>query len=88
MQKLAKYSLKIVYLPGLKNSVADALSRQPGEASWPKDTDIGYSNSRAHALHDPVVFAAVEDWLKVVVSNLVLEVYIETIKTDCPLVIH
>ena len=55
-----------MYLPGLKNSVADALSRQPGKIGWPYDIDINHSGSGPHSLQDPVGFAAIEDWLKIV----------------------
>ena len=50
-----------MYLPGLKDSTADSLSREPGEAGPPDDIDIKYSSSEPHALQEPVVFAAVED---------------------------
>ena len=30
----------VSYLPGLKNSVPDALSRQPSEVGWPDEGDI------------------------------------------------
>ena len=56
----------IIYLPGLKNSVADALSRQPGEVNYPDDIDIGDLGSGPRELEDPVTFVAIEDWLKVV----------------------
>ena len=48
-------------LPGLRNSVADTLSRQPSAAGYPDDINIGGSGSRLHALQDPVVFFAVKD---------------------------
>ena len=56
LQKLAESSFKIVYLSGLRNSVADALSRQPGELGQLNDGNIGDSGSRARVLQDPVVF--------------------------------
>ena len=62
---LVEFSLIIVYLPGLRNSVADAFSRQPGEMDQPHDGDIGDSASGLYALQGHVVFAAVEDCLKV-----------------------
>ena len=43
--------------------------------------NIGDSGSRLHALQDPVVFAAVKDWLQVVAPHLVLIDCIEAIKT-------
>ena len=59
LQKLAEFSLKSVYLPGLKNSVEDAVSREPAEAGYPDEGDIGDSSSGPCAPQDPVVFTAV-----------------------------
>ena len=61
LQKLAEFTLKIVYLLSLKNLVADTLSRWPQEAGQHDDADIGESNSGPYTLQDPVVFGAVED---------------------------
>ena len=61
MQKLVEFSLKIVNLLNLRNSVSNALSRHSGEVVWPNDKDIGYFESRIYDLQDPVAFAAVED---------------------------
>ena len=41
MHRLADFSLKVVYLPGLKNSAADALRRPPFEMGWPSNSGIG-----------------------------------------------
>ena len=71
----------MVYLPGLWYSVEDALSRQPGEADQPADSNIGDYHSRLPALQDPVIFSAVDDWLKAVAPHLVLTGYIEAMKT-------
>ena len=70
-----------MYLPGLKNSMADALSRQPAEVDCPDDIDIEDSGGRPRALQHPVVFAAIEGWLKVVVPYLVLAGCIKVMKT-------
>ena len=50
MQKLAKFSLKTAYLLGLKNLVADLLSKQPDEACFPDDVDIGEYASGPYTL--------------------------------------
>ena len=59
-----------MHLPGLNNSVANALSRQPGEVVYPDDTNIG--DSFSELLQDPVVFTVFEEFWKVVVLYLVL----------------
>ena len=66
LQELAEFSVKIVYFPGLRYSGSDALSRQPCEAGQPDDDDIGDFGGGPYALQDPIIFAAVEVWLKVV----------------------
>ena len=68
--KISWVFLKTVYLPGLKNSVADALSRQP-DLSGPCYIDIGDSCSEPYALYDPVS-GAIKNWLKVLAIHLVL----------------
>ena len=60
-QKLAEFSLRIVYLLGFNNLVANALSKQLDEASQPNDAGIGESRSELYALQDPVIYAAIED---------------------------
>ena len=50
-----------MYLPGLKDLVAEKLSRQPDEASYPDDTDTGHSGSGPHILHDPLGFGVVKN---------------------------
>ena len=49
--------------------MADALSRQPEEVVQPNDGDSGDFGSGLHALQNPIVFAAVEDWLQVLVPT-------------------
>ena len=80
--KMAEFSFKTVYLLGMNNSVADALSRQTGGAGQPDDGDIGESSSGPHEVLDPIVFCAVENWLKVVAPHLVLTNYIEAINSS------
>ena len=81
MQKLAESALKTVCPPSLKNSVAYALSRQPCEVGQPNGGDIEDSGSGPRALQNPVVFAAVKDWLQVVAPHLILTGYLEATKT-------
>ena len=50
-----------MYLPGLRNFVADALGRHPGEVDLPADGDIGDSGSGSYELQNPLAFAAIED---------------------------
>ena len=45
---------------------------------------MGDSGGRAHALQEPIVFTAIEDWLKVVVPHLVLAGCTEAINTTLP----
>ena len=59
---------------GLKNSVANALSRQPD------NVNIGDLSSVICILYDPVGFATIEDWLKVVVPHLALAGCIKAMK--------
>ena len=80
LQNLAKFSLKTVYLPGLRNSVADALRKYPGKAVQPSDSNIRDSDSRAYALQDSVAFADIDNWLKVVGPHLVLTGCIDAMK--------
>ena len=56
--------------------MADALSRQPGEASQPDYVNIGDSGDGLYALKDPIVLTTVESWFKVVVLHLVLADYV------------
>ena len=56
MQELAELSLRIVYMPSLKNSVIDALGSQPGEAGYPDEGELRDSGSKPCVLQDPVVF--------------------------------
>ena len=72
-----------MYLPGLRNSVAAALRRQPGEAGYPDDVDTRDSGNRPRALQDILVFTAIEDWLQVVVPHSVLTGCIEDYFEDC-----
>ena len=58
--KIGWVIFNIVYLLGLENSVADAVSKQPGEAGWYDVDDLGDSGSKLYTLQDPVVFAAVK----------------------------
>ena len=74
--------MKIVYLSGLRSFIADSLSRQPDKVGYHDNSDIEDYASRPHALQNPVVFAAVEDWLKVVVPHLALTGCIETMRTS------
>ena len=57
---MEELSLKIICLPGLRNSVADALNRLPDAVGYPNDIDIGVYDSEPHALQDPIVFTAVK----------------------------
>ena len=70
--------------------MADAFSRQPGEAGYPDEGDIGDYSIRLCALQNPVVFSAVKDWLQMVALHLVLTDCIEAMKTAfsycCPVV--
>ena len=81
LQKLAEFSLRNVYFPVLGNLVVDTLSKQPGEVGLPDDINIGDSDSMLCMLQDPIVFAEVEDWLKVVAPHLVLTGCMEAMKT-------
>ena len=53
---MVELSLTIVYLPGLRNSLADKLSRQPSEVGQPDGGSIGDSGNMPRSLQDPVVF--------------------------------
>ena len=59
----------------------NALSSQPGEVGWPDDCDTRASSSRPYALQDPVFFATIIDFLKLVAPHLVLTGCIEAMKT-------
>ena len=59
----------------------NAYSRQTGEVGQPDDVNTGNSGIGPHALQDCVVFAAVEDRLKIVMPHLVLEDWVEAMKT-------
>ena len=61
--------------------MVDTLSRQPGEVGLPDDINIRDSDSVPCVLQDPIVFAAVEDWLKVVAPHLVLTGCMEAMET-------
>ena len=80
LQMLAESSLKIVYLPGLRNSVAKSLSNQPCEVGQPDEGDIGDYGSRLSALQDPIGFTALENWLQMVAPHLVLTGSMEAVK--------
>ena len=77
-----------MYLLGLNNSVADALSKEPGEASWLDEVDIGDTGREPCVLQNPIVFVAVDYWLQVVVPHLFLTGCIKAMKTafssGCP----
>ena len=79
-----------MYLPDLRNSTADAHSRQPGKVGWPDDNDIEDYGSGICELQHTIVFTAVEDWLQVVVPHLFQTGCIEAMKTVlsscCPVV--
>ena len=66
-----------MYVPGLKNLVADALGRLPDMAGSPDSDSFGReSNSGPWVLHDLLVYSTVEDRLKVVAQSLVLADYV------------
>ena len=77
-------------MPGFNNAVEDTLSKQPGEAGQPNDSDNGECGSRLYTLQDPLYFATIEDRLEMVASHLVLEDCVEAISTElssgCPIV--
>ena len=78
---MAEFSFTIVYLPGLKNLVADSLSRSCDVAGLSDSDRFGEESfSGIHALHDLVIYGIVKTWFKVVASHLVL--------TDCTLKIR
>ena len=81
---MAEFSLKKVYFLGLKNLVADAFSRLPGVAGFPDDIDIEKSSSGPRKLQDPIILAAMKDWLQVVAPHLVLTNCMGAIKTALP----
>ena len=70
-----------MYLPGLKNSVADALNRQPDEAGYSNGEDIGDSGSGPYALKDPIVFISIENCLQMLAPFSPLTCCIKAIKT-------